>query len=598
MKTAVSLLCAASVALASTTALAQRACVEGITVHDGTFDANTIEELARFGATCVRVRLRRDRWTGLDDEARLGTPPRTLWETWDALLDLYQQRGIEVFLEVGADAMGRRPHELRDATVRAAYASLFARVVRRYVRTIKVFELPDRWDEAPPAGVSGETALSPEDVAQLTLDARAAAMRAAEGDLCNRFEVLLGGMRYNQSPGDPGTLSRYLTAVYTAGVGPEGRGPGLWDAWQTREHALPFDGIAVRSFPAWNPLLTASDQGAQAASGAASAAGGVVQRFEGGLAARAVWITEAGFASDGTTTQNTRQRDWMMSFFRESARDDLSTPIRTAVWYAFIDPPWEAPGWGVFGEDLMRPAVNVLYNELRHTRPMLGANIVWTVPVLRLRPSERRVVEARVTNLGPDDNGRGTIPAGERVRVCAAPGCPTAEDVNQVPWTEPPPRGNGDPSTTGACVEFRLTRDWWPSVSELFRWEITAPAAPGRYVLAARMRTVGGLWYGRGNPAVVEVTAPDASTQTDASELVDTDLIDAAPLDAMPRDVSASSDVTVARDAATRMDTGPAPSPSPGCACEAATGGARDLRPLAFGLLAIACSVQRNRRRR
>lgn len=591
MKRVIAGIAVASVSLTPLPAAAQRACVEGITVYEGTFDANTIEELARFGATCVRVRLRRDRWTGMDDEARLGDPPRTLWETWDALLDLYRARGIEVYLEVGADALGRRPHELRDPDVRASYVALFARVVRRYVRTVKVFELPDRWDEAPPVGVSGATALSPDDVASLTLEAREAADRAVEGDLCGRYEVLLGGVRYNQSPGDPGTLARYLGAVYAAGLGPEGRGPGLWDAWKTRSGALPFDGVAVRAYPAWNPLLTASDQGAQAASAAASAAGDVFERFEGGRAARAVWITEAGFVSDGTPTQNTRQRDWMASFFREAARGDLSTPIRVASWYAFIDPPWEPGGWGVFGEGLTRSAVDVLYNDLQHTRPMPYANIVWTVPTLRLRPSERRVVEARVTNLGPDDDGRGTIRAGERIRICAAPGCPVSEDVNQVPWTEPPPRGNGDPTTTGACVEFSLTRDWVASASELFRWEITAPEAPGRYALAARMRTVGGVWFGRGTPAVVEVSSPDASTPTDASMRVDVERADA-----VARDVSLATDTAAAHDSATSIDATPAMTPSRGCACRttirAETPAARWL---ALGAFALVMARRRNR---
>lgn len=592
MKTNTTWLCAVALALFPATTRAQRACVEGITLNEGTFDANTIEDMARFGATCVRVRLRRDRWTGVSDDTRLGEPSRTLWEAWDALLGLYRARQIEVYLEVGADALGRRPHELRDPSVRAQYVELFARVVGRYARTVKVFELPDRWDEPPPAGVAGETALPPEDVARLALEAREAADREVGSDACRRYELLLGGVRYNQSPGNAGTLGRWLGAVYAAGLGPDGRGPGLWDARKVLTGTLPFDGIAVRSYPVWNPLLTASDQGAQAASSAASAAGDVLARYEGGRTARSVWITEAGFASDGTAAQNTRQRDWMASLFREAARDDISTPIRMTSWYAYVDPPWEPGGWGVAGDGVTRPAFDVLYSALRRSRPQRYMRLVWTVPTLYLRPSERRVVEVRAFNLGPDDNGRGTIPMSERVRFCAAPGCPITEDTNELRWTEPPPRGNGDPSPTGACVEFALTRDWWAGVSELFRWEITAPEAPGRYTLSTRMRTVDGVWLGLGSSATVVVSAPDAGADVATPDSAPDSAPDVAALDA-------AADGVVSRDVTPMIDASLALPSSRGCACRAGAPSPRsDARGLLLGLLTLVGVIRKNRPRR
>jgi hypothetical protein len=128
------LLAAALVALWPAPARAQRLCVEGASVHGAGFDRELIETLARNAVTCVHVRMRQDLWAGPDDPTRRGDPPRTLFEAWDALIDFYRARGIDVILEVGADAVGRPMHELRDPAARARYAAFLVRVVARPTR--------------------------------------------------------------------------------------------------------------------------------------------------------------------------------------------------------------------------------------------------------------------------------------------------------------------------------------------------------------------------------------------------------------------------------------------------------------------------------
>lgn len=574
---------------APATALAQRECVEGPTVYQGAFDADLIEVLARRGLSCAHVRLRQDIWSGLDDATRRGTPARTLLEAWDALINLYRARGIEVILVVGADAMGRSTHELRDPVMRERYASFFTRVVQRYVRQVKAFELADQGNRPPPAGVSGASALPPQDLAALALLTRQTWERDGVGSLCNRHQVVFGGVHFDGSSG----ASAYLREVYVAGLGVDGAG-GIWTDYRERNGRLPFDVVSVRSFPPWNPILAVENQGQDAASHAAEAVGDVLERFEGSPAARPIWITAAGFPSNGTMTENTRQRGWMQGFVDTLERRDLRVPLSLASWYAFLDPPWDRGGWGFFDDgvyDEAHPHIAFLdfANDILRNRPIPDARLQWLDPPLRLAPGEVRPVHLRITNASGERDG-GVWAPDASLRVGAAPSCPDAEEVNQVRWTGFPSGGHSGAGAVEAWVDVHLETPLHPNGSTTVTWSITAPTAPERYKLSARLIWGEHQWFGQNATTWVEVVAPDASTDASLDAVAD------VAADATLDDTAPALDASRVADAST-MDAAPSPrQDSGGCGCVVP----RATAPAASAWwlsLAFACAFARRRRR-
>lgn len=552
---------ASALALAVTPAHAQRACVEGPSVYNGSFDPEVVRALAAQRVSCVHVRLRQDVWTGLDDTTRRGTPPRTMREAWDALIDLYRSNAIDVILEVGADALGRSMHELRDPAARRQYAALFVRVVGRYVRQVKAFELADQPDLAPPPGVSGATALGPEDFAALALTTREALHRDLPGSLCNHHALALGGLRFTLQP--PG-LTEYLQAVLAAGLGRDGS-TGLWTEYRAREGRLPFDAIAVRSFPVYSIPRDASQEGGEAASSAASDVGNVLRTFFNDRPdAVPIWIVASGLRSNGTVDQNTRQSQWLQAFFRTATRDPLDPPVALASWYTFLDPPWDPGGprneWGFYDDGVLndrnaRAALVPFRNAMEQGAPRWHARLTWADPPLRLAPGQTASVHLRIVNASTS-RPEGTWQPGTRIRVGAAPSCPYAEEINQVRWTRFPSGGSSGNGTAEARVEVPFTSPWPPEISQVVEWEITAPTEPGTYKLSARLIEGEDRWFGQNSTALVEVVAPAMDAATDAP----------APPDATapPSDQGAPVDIPHAD----RPLTPPAPTvDSSGCGC-------------------------------
>jgi hypothetical protein len=535
-------------------ASAQRACVEGAGVYGGAFDANLVDTLAANFVTCVHLRLRQDVWSGPDDPMPRGMPPSTMFEAWDRLIDYYRGRNIDVYLEVGADAVGRQVHELRDPAVRARYAAFFVRVFQRYRRQVRRFELPDGGDRPPPVGVAGHNALAPEDVAALALTVREAVERDRGTSPCNRHELALGGVR---SDGATAAGVNYLRAVYAAGLGEEGAG-GLWTPYYERSGRPPFDAIAMHSLSGFGPLLDAASQGEGAALGPADVVGDVLARFEGSRTARPVWITAGGLPSDGSEAQNVRQRTWLTAFFNTAVRADLSTPVAMASWYAFIEPPWDRGGWGFYDDGVLQRSnersagLGAFAGAMGANRPHPNALLRWNDGPLRLAPGEVRRVHLRMTNYGPFA-GRSTWHAGD-IRVGAAAGCPDAEDDNQVLWTGFPTGGIGAPWPLYGRVNvpFPLGRDILAGGSVAVEWDITAPPEPGRYALSARLIWGENQWFGQNATTTVVVVAPmDAAADVagdvgvDASEVWDAPAAEESVSDASFDAVGAAGDAAV-----------------------------------------------------
>jgi hypothetical protein len=626
MKWSLATSAALAVAVATPTAFAQQACVEGETVFHATFDLNTIDAMAQAGVSCVHLRLRQDDFTGFDDPRQLGAPARTMTELWDDLIDAYRARNIEVILEVGADAMGATMDAFRDPAMHARYGALLVRVVQRYVRQVKSFELPDQANLPPRAGVPGAAALSPAEYAALVLTARQALRRDLMGSLCNDHKIVLGGLNFD---GIREHLGGYLRAVYAAGLGEDGA-TGLWTEFRERERRLPFDIVGVRSFPPFNPLLAQGGQGFDAAEAASSVVGDVLERFEGSRTARPVWITASGLPSDGTMEQNQRQMYWVMNFFQSVGRRDINTPIALASWYAFIDPPWDRGDWGFYNDGVRlrsneRVALVHFANEMRRYRAAPRADLLWLDGPLRLLPGQVTTVHLRITNTGPDTDAS-AWPLGAQIRVGAAPSCPDAEDHNQIPWTGPSMDAGGGPGVFDGRVNVPFERDWTVGYPRNVSWEITAPAAPGRYSLSARLIWGADRWFGQNATTTVEVLSPpdagfDATAEAgdvaiadagdDVADVVDAadavelgmgapDVAATAPADlgapeAPDRPTTVSVDRPGSGDAG--IDAGSAPRPAEaGCDCDVAASRGRWSPHALWAMAAVLIRRRRERR--
>ena len=557
-------------------------------MYQGRLDTDLIEVLARRGLSCAHVRLRQDIWTGPDDTTRRGAPARTMFEAWDALVDFYRSRGITLILEVGADSMGRSMHELRDPVMRERYASFFTRVVQRYARQVKWFELPDQANRPPPAGVLGETMLPPDDLAALALIARETWERDLVPSECNRdVKFVFGGLHFD---GPSGSVGTYFRQVYAAGLGIDGA-RGLWSDYRDTNRRLPFDVVSVRSFPPWNPILSIDSQGQDAAAHAAEAVGDVIERFEGSPTARPIWITAAGFPSNGTMIENARQRSWLNGFFDTVERRDLRVPVALASWYAFIDPPWDRGNWGFFDDgvyDEAHPHIGLLdfANIILNDRPLHDSRLQWLDPPLRLAPGEVHTVHLRITNASADTEA-GIWPVGSPIRVGAAPSCPHAEDVNQVRWTGFTHGGHTGNGNVEAWVNVVLEAPLHPQGTTTVTWDITAPTEPGRYALSARLIWGTDEWFGQNSTTSVEVVAPDASLDASTDAVIDVkpDLATDEP----------AVDVTRVTDASTMDAALPRSQDTGGCGCVVPHGAPRS----AYGLsLSLALAFTRRRRAR
>src|SRR5581483_1297360 len=136
---------------AASEAWATDVCINGPGVYSGSYDAAAVRAVIAMHPRCVRVDLRQDVWSSLDDTTAHGRLGTSLWGTYDALVGEYLAAGIEPYVLVSSGVANLPPDAMRSAAGLDTYAHAFVQVVdhlRDRVRTYEVVNEPNNWIRA------------------------------------------------------------------------------------------------------------------------------------------------------------------------------------------------------------------------------------------------------------------------------------------------------------------------------------------------------------------------------------------------------------------------------------------------------------------
>jgi hypothetical protein len=454
----------------------------GAPVWGGVVAEGAMNAAVDTGAHWVRVNFRLDAWAAPGDPTQHGG--RTWFDAYDRIVDGISSQGLEVYGLLNDELTnGVSRTDLAGAAFEEAYAKNAIAVIDRYKDRVRVWETinePNDW--------AGGTSARIPAAAFARLHARVYddAKRAHAGDPCWDVTLVTGPL----FSFDDVSSADYLDATITAG-----RSGGRWKAIREATGHDPVDGVGYHLYVAQGMGSPRTDVGAKGGANLDAVRAVLEKR---GIGARPVWVSEIGWRIPDV--DEATQADRVDAMFETlGKRDDVAS----LQWFTIVDFPGNA--WGLFrggfSEKDKRPAGSRVAVHAKTHAPELAARLEVTLP-RTLTVGSRVVARVKATNLG-----RMTWTEAAAVRLGAAAGCPAAWARNGWTWLDPGAEGGYVKGPTDA-------RRYLPKTVVVPQGEaveivvpLTAPAAPGKAVFAARMVREGVAWFGSTVSATTEVTA-------------------------------------------------------------------------------------------
>jgi MYXO-CTERM domain-containing protein len=444
-------------------------------VAGGVANAAAVAAIAGLGASWVRVDFVLDVWSSPTDATPRGPAKKTWFETYDALVDGYLAQGVQVYGLLGAGSTSATGDPASDAW-QTAFVADAASIVDHFkdrVRVYEVFNEPNNW-VAP-----NTPALAPADFAHLLARTYQAIKLDHASDPCWQVTVVSGPILSL----DVTTGAQYLTQTYDAGKAMYG-----WDTMKAQSGTYPLDGVGYHVYVAQGATSTQATV-ASAVTANLQAFWGAFTAEEGAGTGKRIHLSEFGWQTGAVSAM--QQADFMEAGL---GAVDATGVVSTAIWFSLQD-FGAGDQWGVFtgppyDAAHQKPSAARFQTLAASHRPALAAHMPANTVPASMTAGATAPVSVQVMNDGSAKwNASGSAP----VRLGAGPGCPEASATNQLPWSG---FANGGYENAISDARAFAAADTGPGSTETFSFTVTAPAAPGSYLLAARMVKEGVAWFG------------------------------------------------------------------------------------------------------
>ncbi len=268
-------------------------CVNGPSVYGGDYDDAAIDAIIALGAECVRVNVRQDVWSSIDDPTPHGWRGLSLLESYDAIVDRFEAAGISVYILVNHEAAGIAPDAARWTGGLDVYASAFVSIADHFkdrVTYYEAFNEPNNWI-AP-----NYPALDARSFARL-LGRVWSDVRMAHPDWDVRI-VAGAPFAFHQIGGSSTNAADYLDETFKQGLAHEG-----WGTLRADSGSYPADGFGYHFY---------FDNESSAATAArvnsfVGAYGSIIDKYEGVGTSKRIFVSELGWQTDDTASGDADQ---------------------------------------------------------------------------------------------------------------------------------------------------------------------------------------------------------------------------------------------------------------------------------------------------
>jgi hypothetical protein len=452
--------------------------LSGPSVYDGSVDGAlaAAKAVEGTGTTWARVNFRLDVWSAPDDATPRGPQMLSWYAAYDRIVDELTTHGVQVYGQIGAESVpGGGEPDSDDYTNR--YAAAFVQIVDHFkdrVRIYETFNEPNNWRDS----VSKRPAVSPyyyaKQLQQIYLAVKHDGGR--DGDPCDQVAIVSGALFSSEET----DATDYWNQVVDAG-----RNQLAWDWMHEHVGSWPYDGMGYHIYVGQGASATTSSVAASTQQNL-DAFWAAVSGRDDQAAGKQLWLTEFGWTIDQVSAA--QQAQFLTTSFDTYAAD---AHVAAAFWFTYQDFPNGRYGLyddGGLAPANRRPAYTAFTDAVAKYAPALAATFVGDDVPASMAPGETRTVTIEVRNLGGDTWSEAT-----QHRLGAAPGCPSAAVANA--FTFVPGAAGYANSAVDARVEVGAA-SVARGADATFSFAITAPAAPGDYVLGARMVRDGVAWFG------------------------------------------------------------------------------------------------------
>jgi hypothetical protein len=272
-----------------------------------------------------------------------------------------------------------------------------------------------------------------------------------------------------------------------------GRNTLAWDWMHQNVGSWPYDGIGYHIYVGQGSSATTSSV-ASATQANLDGIWSAVSTRDDQAAQKKLWLSEFGWTIDQVSAD--QQAQFLTTSFDTYA---ANANVAAAFWFTYQDFPngryglFDGGGLAVANR---RPAYASFSAAVAKYAVALAARFVGDDAPASMAPGETRTVTLTVHN-----GGSATWSEASKMRLGAAPGCPSAAAKNAflfVPGASGYANGVDDARVTLAAAVA-------PAADATFTFAITAPATAGDYVLGARMVRDGVAWFGDTFRATIHV---------------------------------------------------------------------------------------------
>jgi hypothetical protein len=324
---------------------------------------------------------------------------------------------------------------------------------------------------------------------------------------CNQVTIVSGPLLASDhdSVPDQGALD-YLEKVFAAG-----RQQLAWDYVHEHTGRYPLDGIGFHLYVGQGSSATAS-QIAQTTQANLDALTSKMASLDDAAAEKRIWLSEYGWNTDPAgegVVSASQQADFLTAGFDVYAPDPH---VAAAFWFTLQDFP--AGGFGLFdsggfGVDHRHPSYAAFTTAAATYRPAFAAIMGADDVPASMGLGETRTVRWTVHNASGTTWSEST-----KDRLGAGSGCPNACATNAFVITP----GTGGYASSPVDARVALGADVRAGNDATFTFAITAPKAPGDYVLALRMVRDGTTWFGDTFRRTIHVAAEPANRDAGAAQ--------------------------------------------------------------------------------
>jgi hypothetical protein len=437
------------------------------------------------GTTWARLNFRLDVWSAPDDATRRGPQMLTWYEAYDRLVDELTTHGVQVYGQIGAESVPGGGEPDTDDHVQR-YAAAFVKIVDHFrdrVRVYETFNEPNNWRDK----ISKRPAVAPlyyaKELQVIYLNTKYYNNRAS--DPCAQVSIVSGALFSSEDT----DAADYWNQVVDAG-----RNTLAWDWMHANVGSWPYDGIGYNIYVGQDPAATTSSI-ATATQTNLDGIWSAVSARDDQAANKKLWLTEFGWTIDQVSAD--QQAQFLTTSFDTYA---ANSNVAAAFWFTYQDFPggnyglYDAGGLAAANR---RADYAAFTAAVAKYPPALAARFVADDAPPSLQPGETRTVTLKVHNAGS-----ATWSEAAQTRLGAAPGCPSAAAKNALAFV---PGASGGYANSVDDARIRLAAGVAPAADATFTFSVTAPAAAGDYVLAARMVRDGVAWFGDTFRATIHV---------------------------------------------------------------------------------------------